>query len=259
MNSSGNVNSDITYLKLMKLLIADGDAEQTDALKSRLISSALMFDDVVQARNASEIQRAFLQGTPEVMLLFTGRQSACNFEVFKYIQTTSCVLIVISDDPWDAVEAIKLKAIDFFLKPYEVEDLDYAIEKAAALASVRYHEVTEEAIEKPFAGDIIVVWDKDRILPIDVGEIVKIKSSGAYSDIYLENDKHYVSAKNLGVFEEILKQRNFVRIHHSCLVNLGHIKYYNPGVKAYVTLSDSKIEYVSKRKKKDLLKFFNAD
>lgn len=259
MNSSGNVNSDITYLKLMKLLIADGDAEQTDALKRRLISSALMFDDVVLARNASEIQRAFLQGTPEVMLLFTGRQSACNFEVFKYIQTTSCVLIVISDDPWDAVEAIKLKAIDFFLKPYEVEDLDYAIEKAAALASVRYHEVAEESIDKPVSGDIIVVWDKDRILPIDVGEIVKIKSSGAYSDIYLENDKHYVSAKNLGVFEEILKQRNFVRIHRSCLVNLGHIKYYNPGVKAYVTLSDSKIEYVSKRKKKDLLKFFNAD
>lgn len=259
MNSFGNVISDITCSKLMKLLIADGDVQQSEWLKSRICLSPLIFAEILQARNATEIQRAFLHGAPEVMLLFTGRQAACNFEVFKYIQTSSSVLIVISDDPWDAVEAIKLKAIDFFLKPYEMEDLDYAIEKAAALASVRYHEVAEEAIDKPVSGDIIVVWDKDRILPIDVGEIVKIKSSGAYSDIYLENDKHYVSAKNLGVFEEILKQRNFVRIHRSCLVNLGHIKYYNPGVKAYVTLSDSKIEYVSKRKKKDLLKFFNAD
>ncbi|MFM6984318.1 MAG: LytR/AlgR family response regulator transcription factor [Chitinophagaceae bacterium] len=243
----------------MKLLIADGDVQQSEWLKSRICSTSVVFAEVVLARTPSEIQRIFLQGVPEVMLLFTGRQSLCNFDVFKYIQISGCVLIVVSDNPWDAVEAIKLKAIDFFLAPYEAEDLEYAIEKAASLASVRDHEATEDTIVRSVSGDIIVVWDKDRVLPIDVGDIVKIKSSGAYSDIYLENEKHYVSAKNLGVFEEILKQRNFVRIHHSCLVNLGHIKYYNPGNKAYVTLSDSKIEYVSKRKKKDLLRFFNAD
>jgi two-component system LytT family response regulator len=243
----------------MKLLIADSDVQQSECLKSRICSSSDVFAEVILARTPVEIQRSFVQGVPEVMLLFTGRQSPCNFDVFKYIQTTNCVLIVISDNPWDAVEAIKLKAIDFFLTPYETEDLEYAIEKATAIASARDHEAIEDTIVRSVSGDIIVVWDKDRILPIDVGDIVKIKSSGAYSDIYLENEKHYVSAKNLGVFEEILKQRNFVRIHHSCLVNLGHIKYYNPGNKAYVTLSDSKIEYVSKRKKKDLLRFFNAD
>jgi ActR/RegA family two-component response regulator len=158
-----------------------------------------------------------------------------------------------------AVEAIKLKAIDFFLKPYEPEDLDYAIERAVGLARMRRHEQPEESREKPQTGDLIVVWDKDRILPIDIEKIVKIKSSGAYSEIYLDSDKHYVSAKNLGTFEDILKHRQFVRIHRSCLVNIDHVKYYNPGARAFVTLSDSKIEYVSKRKKRDLLKYFNAD
>jgi len=243
----------------MKILLIEGDARQSEWLKNRINSSFSDFETLVQAFSVSDIYRAFEDKAPEVVVMSMGKMASYNFDVFKYIDSSESVLIVISDNPWDAVEAIKLKAIDFFLKPYEPEDLDYAIERAVGLARMRRHEQPEESREKPQTGDLIVVWDKDRILPIDIEKIVKIKSSGAYSEIYLDSDKHYVSAKNLGTFEDILKHRQFVRIHRSCLVNIDHVKYYNPGARAFVTLSDSKIEYVSKRKKRDLLKYFNAD
>lgn len=242
----------------MKLLIIESDLQVSQKLCDDLKYRCPYFSEYLQAHSQTDIMRMFEQCAPDLVLMCVSKTAPYSFDVFRYVSLSDKILIVVSDNPWDAVEAIKLKAVDFLLRPFDVEDLEFAVEKAYALISLRQDGGVSEMDLKPVSGDIIVVWDKDRIRPVEIGQIVKIKSSGAYSDIFLDNDKHYVSAKNLGFFEEVLKQRNFIRIHHSCMVNLEHIKYYNPGSRAFVTLSDSKIEYVSKRKKKDLLKYFNA-
>lgn len=242
----------------MKLLMIDSDQQRLQMLCEDLLRRYTFFAECDKAHSTTEIKRAFEQCVPDIVVMCVSKDAADSFDIFKYVSLKDSILIVVSDNPWDAVEAIKLKAIDFLLRPFETEDLAYAIEKASALVKMRQHGTLPDIEMKPISGDIIVVWDKDRIRPVEIAQIVKIKSSGSYSDIFLTDNKHYVSAKNLGFFEEVLKQRSFIRIHHSCMVNLEHIKYYNPGARAYVTLSDSKIEYVSKRKKKDLLKYFNA-
>lgn len=242
----------------MKLLIIESDQQVAQKLCDDLKIRCPYFSEYLQAHTFTDIRRMFEQFIPDLVLMCVSKEAPYSFDVFRYVSLNNRMLIVVSDNPWDAVEAIKLKAMDFLLQPFDMEDLEFAVEKASALIRLRREGTVSELDIKPISGDIIVVWDKDRIRPVEIGEIVKIKSSGAYSEIFLDNEKHYVSAKNLGFFEEALKQRNFIRIHHSCMVNLEHIKYYNPGARAYVTLSDSKIEYVSKRKKKDLLKYFNA-
>lgn len=100
------------------------------------------------------------------------------------------------------------------------------------------------------------IWSGDRLKPVRIADIVKIKSDGAYSEIYLADESRLYASRNLGLFENNLKSYDFIRIHHSCLVNMNHVKFYKPGQKAFVFLNDDGVEYVSKSRKRELLDRF---
>jgi two-component system, LytTR family, response regulator len=154
---------------------------------------------------------------------------------------------------------IHLGAIDYFLKPMLMDDLKHFIYKYKCTFGRKFpiYKKEEKPKKKCKAIDKLLVWDIDKMKTIDLSRIIKIKSDGAYSNIHLNNNEKMVSSKNLGIYENILKASNFIRIHNSCLVNAEHIKFYKPGAKAYITMSDSKIEFISKNRKGTFLKHFN--
>jgi two-component system LytT family response regulator len=153
----------------------------------------------------------------------------------------------------------RLGAIDYFLKPLLKDDLRHFIYKYKSTFGREFPVVkrVEKVKRKSRTLDKLLIWDIDKMKTIELSRIIKIKSDGAYSKIHLNNNEKMVSSKNLGVYEEILRTSNFIRIHNSCLVNANHIKFYTPGAKAFLTLSDSNIEYVSKNRKRTFLRHFN--
>lgn len=107
--------------------------------------------------------------------------------------------------------------------------------------------------------DALLLWEIDKRRLIEIGQILKIKSDGSYSEIYLKGEKMFCSSRNLGSFEDLLSNRQFMRIHHSCLINLRYVQFYKPGMRAFVSLSDNGgIEYVSKSKKREFLNRFQS-
>lgn len=64
-------------------------------------------------------------------------------------------------------------------------------------------------------------------------------------------------SRNLKEFEDFLSEHNFIRIHHSHLVNMEYIKQYQSGRGGYVIMSDGSTVDVSQRKKEEFLKRLN--
>lgn len=145
---------------------------------------------------------------------------------------------------------------EFLRKPFNLQGLQNCLESMSQkyFSMSLFGEYNSQDINQR-----IMVWDKYKWMALRISDILKIKSDGSYSQIFLKNEKVIFTCKGIGYFEEQLKGKNFVRIHNRCLINSSHISYYRPGAKAFVELSDSEIEYVSKSKKKILLQHFQDE
>ena len=93
----------------------------------------------------------------------------------------------------------------------------------------------------------------EKIVFVNIPDILYCEASGVYTNIYLSDGKKIIASKPLGDFESQLSSHKFFRIHHSTLINLNHIKEFQRFNGGYVVMkNDAKLE-VSHRKRKDFL------
>lgn len=88
---------------------------------------------------------------------------------------------------------------------------------------------------------------------ISLSEIVYCKGDGRYTWIYLINGDSLISAKVLKIYEELLSDLPFVRIHKSCLINLGYVKSYDKRNGGNIIMENNHNLPVAKRRKKEFV------
>jgi two-component system LytT family response regulator len=160
-----------------------------------------------------------------------------------------------------AVEAFRLSAMDYLLKPVDAEDIVTTIAKVknAIRKNENFVHTQLQNLEKILAQNHAASESKigigmaEKIVFVEIAEIVYCKAEGAYTHVFLSDGKKIVASRSLGEFENQLKSQKFFRIHHSILVNLRHIKEFQRFDGGYVIMdNNSKLE-VSHRKRNDFL------
>ncbi len=150
-----------------------------------------------------------------------------------------------------AIEAFKIGAIHYLLKPFK--DLDFI----NSIKRIQKNKITESSNKIEEAPKRITVNYKNEIFQIELNEILYLKSSGSYTEVKTP-DKNYLSSKNLGDFEKTLDKSLFFRVHHSYLANLSKIVKIEKGRNGQIHLSNDEIIPISQRKLNDFLVLFNS-
>jgi PAS domain S-box-containing protein len=88
---------------------------------------------------------------------------------------------------------------------------------------------------------------------VKISEIVYLKASGNYTNVFLKNNQTYLVTRQLHDFEEILKSFNFFRIHHSTLIQIDYLEKYVRSDGGYVVMSNDTSLNISRRKKDSFL------
>ena len=120
-----------------------------------------------------------------------------------------------------SLQAFKLNAKDYLLKPINPDELVESINRIKRLNEIQTLSSTDclDKIAVPSGNNLIFLETKD---------IIYIKGEGAYSEIVLAGQKNILVSKNLKLFDEILETDNrFIRIQKSYIVNFDHIKSIN--------------------------------
>jgi two-component system LytT family response regulator len=128
-----------------------------------------------------------------------------------------------------AIQAFKLSAIDYLLKPIEETDLKTALalfdknkmgnkENFSALKN----NLTKDAPKK------IALHSLNTVTFVDTASILFFQGEGAYTKVVLTNGKTITLSKGLKHFENVLAENlEFFRCHKSYIVNLNHITEYS--------------------------------
>jgi len=82
-------------------------------------------------------------------------------------------------------------------------------------------------------------------------QIIRLEAMSNYTKVYFADHLPIVMAKVLGAYEELLRPHGFVRINHSHLVNLEHVKEVDG--QGVVQMRDNSSLKFSRRKRNDAL------
>ncbi|MFA7650757.1 MAG: LytTR family DNA-binding domain-containing protein [Flavobacteriaceae bacterium] len=156
-----------------------------------------------------------------------------------------------------AINAIKLDALDYLLKPVDFEDLEQAVKKVERnLNKKKQENLLETALDRinltESASKKIKVYFDGKIHFINPNDILYCEGEGNYCTIHLENGAKMLLSQKLKQIESLLPELIFYRLHNSYVVNLNKITgyYKNEG---YVELSGGKNLPVSRNKRGEIL------
>lgn len=192
---------------------------------------------------------------PDLVFLDINLTDGTAFDFLEKVEHLNFKVIFITAYEEFALQALKMGAVDYLLKPVDIEDLKTALEKVANLPMEEQKEQIN-VVKKVWNNQTgtLVLSLHDSFQVIDLNELLFCETDKGYTTFYCNNGKKYVVSKTLKEFEKRLTKANFTRPHQSFMVNLNFIDKYDKS--GAIHLKNGKKIPVSSRKKETFLTTF---
>ncbi len=241
---------------MIRTLIVDDEAKGRLFLRQLCDKYVPYVKIVGEAANAAEARSLIDLEKPDLVFLDIEMPETTGIELLRELKDLSFEVIFVTAFNRYAVEAFRLGAVDYLLKPANPNDLIQAVERAEKNLLKRQPDQPHlKALTHGYgqAFSKVTIPTLHGYEFIEFSEILFIESDGNYTTLNLKSGKKVVATRNLGDFEEILVPYQFFRVHKSYLINLAHIRKYIKGDCGTVVMDDGTEIDVSRRRKDDFL------
>ena len=184
------------------------------------------------------------------------------FKMLENIPEIDFEIIFITAYNHYAINAIRISAFDYLVKPVSIEDLQRTVDRLGNFMVKKTRE-RADILRKNMANpksqeDHIAIPTNDGLEFIKILQIIRIESSSNYSKLVLQTGQQMLVTRQLKDFEELLLDYRFYRVHHSHLINLNYISKYVRGDGGQITMRNGDVIDVSRRKKEVFLKLIGG-
>ncbi len=244
---------------MLKAIIVDDEGSSRNSLRQKLANHCPQVNIIAECENGEEGIKSINQLKPDIIFLDVEMPRMNGFTMLQQLEEHQFEIIFITAYDHYAIKAIKYSALDYLVKPVEIEDLKTAVEKAERK---RLHNTSNTALEtllfnlvnKEKEHHRIAIPSMDGLQFVSTSDIIYLEAHSNYTNFYLVNNKKINVAKTLKDFEEILPASIFVRIHHSYIININSIEKYIKGEGGHVLMKNGATLDVARRKKEEFLK-----
>ena len=245
---------------MLRTIIIDDEADAIESLTVllsdfidgiELLGSAKGVDDGVQLINTLKPQLIFLDIN---MKDGTGFDLLNRFDKFPFQ-----VIFVTAYDQY-AVKAFKYAALDYLLKPIDLQELRNSVERARNFILTNNnpdYQFVRSVYKDPFPVKLALP-NLEGFDLVEINRIIRCEGQNNYTTVLLEGGKKYLVSKTLKEYESILVLHGFIRVFQSHLINTKYIQRYIKGRGGTVIMSDGVHIPVSRDKKEFLLKVIKS-
>jgi two-component system, LytTR family, response regulator len=164
---------------------------------------------------------------PDLIFLDVQMPGMNGFDVLDEIDHEPYIIFTTAYDQ-HAIKAFEKNAVDYLLKPLDVERFNTAIARAIRRKGLENNNLDElmESLrpERKLAYDThLFVQKSEKLFNLPVDDILFLEASGDYTVITTKSDQ-YVSSSGIGRLEELLNPDIFFRVHRSTIINIHHLK-----------------------------------
>ncbi|MEO5888599.1 MAG: LytTR family DNA-binding domain-containing protein [Ferruginibacter sp.] len=244
---------------MIRTIIIEDEPVSRETLTIMLKRYAADIEIVDTCSNPTDGIESIAKHQPDLVFLDIQMPKMNGFDMLKKIDPINFKVIFTTAFDQYAINAIRVSALDYLLKPVDDEDLAIAIQKCKLSLQenkpqLQVTNLLNNLGKNPLDKTLALSFS-DGITFVKISDILRVEANGRYAKFYLLNKETHLVSKTLGDFEEILSANEFFRIHDSSIINLNHIKKYIRGDGGSVILSDNTELQVARRRKDDFLKF----
>lgn len=210
---------------MIRALVIDDDAISRSCLR-HLLNAHGGVDVVGEAGSALEARALLGRVTCDLVLLDISLGDGSGFDLMPAVPDGTRVIFV-TGNPDLALRAFEVNALDYLVKPVNAARL------AGALAR---HETRDPAGPAP-TGDVVHLPERGGARITRFAEICVIEAEENYSRVHMCDGAVVLIRRALKTWEDQLPAAQFLRVHRTCIVNLGQIKSYSRDASGAVTLT----------------------
>lgn len=245
---------------MLKAVIIDDEAKARRILESFIteycpgVTVSGMAPDVVQGVKLIQKEK------PDIVFLDIEMPGYNGFQLLEFFDEINFEVVFVTAYSEFALKAFQVSAVDYLLKPLQIDQLINAVEKAeklrgGSLIKERLETLKANLEEKKIKK--IVVPVSEGSLFIDVKDITHLKAEGSYVNIFLKDGNKILVSKNIKDYEtQLTTEEGFFRTHRSFLVNIHYIASVLPD-SSEATLQNKQTISIARERKNDFLAFLS--
>ncbi len=243
---------------MIKAIIIDDEEAAIRVLTNLLQHFATDIEIVATARNVPEGVLAINRNKPDVVFLDIEMPDYSGFELLEFFNEVEFEIIFTTAYSQYAIQAFEVSAVDYVLKPIQIDKLEASIEKLKA--KLNSHTMYErlQALKTNLKDDVIkkiALPVSDGLLFINVEDIIHLDADGAYTKVWVKGGTSILVSKNLKYFEDLLEKHTpFFRPHRSNIINVNFLKKYSRHDELLIMDNNHEIS-LSKNRKQDFEDF----
>lgn len=249
---------------MIKAVILDDEKHCSESLRLLLDKYVEDVEVLAELNDSKEALNKLPDLKPDLLFLDIEMPYLNGFELLQKLENIDFDIIFTTAYDDFAIEAFKVSAIDYLLKPIEREQLISSVEKFKRYNSEHdFNERFRIFLSKYNSANRGGAKLKKVALPTQEGfefvnqdEIVRCESDSNYTTVILKNGKDIVVSRTLKDIEKMLDEEYFARVHHSHVINLEMIKKYHKGSGGIIVMDNGDQVSVSRSKKSEFLNRF---
>lgn len=248
-------------MELLKAILIDDELSSLQNLQQKLIEFCPDIKIIAATQKPEEAILLIRQHNPNVIFLDIEMPRMNGFRMLDELGDLDFDIIFTTAYNHYAVEAIRISAFDYLMKPIAIKDLQNSVERLVKHRQGRTKDkldILRQSLSSSKSQEgKIAIPTSEGLEFIPIKTIIHIESSSNYSKIYFIDGKSFLVTKLLKDFEDMLLPYNFFRVHNSHLINLAYIKKYIRGEGGQVIMQNGDVIDVARRKKEEFLKLIS--
>jgi two-component system LytT family response regulator len=235
-------------MKQLRAVIIDDEPAAIQVITELVaqLTEDVIIEDV--AANGVEGIKKILAIKPDLVFLDIDMPLKNGLQMLDMLGTPEFELIFTTGSAAYAMQAVKLRAVDYLLKPIDPADMLIAIDKVRKVMELKMKRLPSDHSSRKLSFHTL-----QGVIYLEESEIIMVTGMGSYCMINTVSSEKITISKAIGQVEEILSADRFFRCHNSRIVNLDYITRFSSKGGYSVILKDGSSVEVSRRSKDKLL------
>jgi len=214
---------------MMKAVLIDDERSNLENLRTLLETYCPQVAVMAMAQSVGEAVEAIGRCLPDLLFLDIHMGNKTGFDVLKMLPARNFEIIFVTAYDQYGIQAVKFAALDYLLKPIDIEELRDAVNKAEhklarqiptsqldfLLQQLKVPELNASKIALPMQNEIRYVT---------LSDIVRCEADNTYTHFFLAGSEKILVSKSLKEYADLLRPSGFLRTHQSHLVNPTYVK-----------------------------------
>jgi two-component system LytT family response regulator len=244
---------------MLTAVLVDDEQNNLNSLTEKINRHCPEVNIIAGCDNAKDAITTIDSLQPDIVFLDIEMPVMNGFLMLQQLTFKNFELIFTTAYDHYAVKAIRFSALDYLVKPIEIEDLQRAVNRAAekrnnSAPNRRLELLLDNLVSKRNTFRRIAVPTAAGLEFINIDDIVCLVANINYTYFHLNGKNKYTVSRTLKDFEDMLPPETFLRIHNSYIINKNFVEKYIRGEGGQVVMTNGMVLDVSKRKKSEFLK-----